>query len=200
MSSTQASQARNSRIEIRSGERRVLIDGKTAKLGARAFDVLQALYERRDRLMTKNELFEVVWPGVVVEENNLQVQISTLRKLLGPGTIATIPGRGYQYTGVDDAHAAAAAVRADHLERSDGASAKPASVSTGNLPDELPPLIGRDGDLDALRGLVKAHRLVSIIGAAGIGKTVLAQAGPRNGCRAHARSLARSARCERRCA
>src|SRR5262247_123466 len=97
----QSGQPRSSRVEIRSAERRVLIDGQPARLGARAFDVLQALYERRDRLMTKNELLEVVWPGVVVEENNLQVQISTLRKLLGPGTIATIPGRGYQYTGVD---------------------------------------------------------------------------------------------------
>src|SRR5215471_15453688 len=118
MSSTQANQARNSRIEIRTAERRVLIDGNAAKLGARAFDVLQALYERRDRLVTKNELFEVVWPGVVVEENNLQVQISTLRKLLAPGTIATVPGRGYQYTGVD----AAEAVRTGHLERADAST------------------------------------------------------------------------------
>ena len=176
MSSTQASQARNPRIEIRSAERRVLIDGTTAKLGARAFDVLQALYERRDRLMTKNELLEIVWPGVVVEENNLQVQISTLRKLLGPGTIATIPGRGYQYTGVDDAAGAAAAVRTDNLEHTDASSAGAPAVGTGNLPDELPPLIGRDADLEALRALVAVQRLVSIVGAAGIGKTVLAQA------------------------
>ena len=67
-------------------------------LGARAFDVLQALIERRERLVTKNELLDLVWPGVVVEENNLQVQISTLRKLLGPLAIATIPGRGYRFT------------------------------------------------------------------------------------------------------
>src|SRR5262249_45747302 len=49
------------------------------------------------------------------------------------------------------------------------------AVGTGNLPDELPRLIGRDDDLAALRELVAAQRLVSIIGAAGIGKTVLAQ-------------------------
>ena len=46
-------------------------------LGARAFDVLQALIERRERVVTKDELLDLVWPGVVVEENNLQVQIST---------------------------------------------------------------------------------------------------------------------------
>jgi TolB-like protein/DNA-binding winged helix-turn-helix (wHTH) protein/rhodanese-related sulfurtransferase len=74
----------------------LLIDGHSAPLGARAFDVLLALVERRDRTVTKNELLDVVWPGLVVEENNLQVQISTLRKVLGQNVIATIPGQGYR--------------------------------------------------------------------------------------------------------
>lgn len=67
-------------------------------LGARAFDVLLALSNRAGELVAKNELMDIVWPEVVVEENNLQVQISTLRKLLGPEIIATIPGRGYRFT------------------------------------------------------------------------------------------------------
>lgn len=67
-------------------------------LGARAFDVLLALSNRAGELVAKNELMDIVWPDVVVEENNLQVQISTLRKLLGSETIATIPGRGYRFT------------------------------------------------------------------------------------------------------
>lgn len=46
--------------------------------------------------MTKAELLDLAWPGLIVEENNLQVQISTLRKLLGTPAIATIPGRGYR--------------------------------------------------------------------------------------------------------
>ena len=75
-----------------------MADGQPMPLGARAFDVLQALIERRERVVTKDELLDLVWPGVVVEENNLQVQISTLRKLLGPQAIATIPGRGYRFT------------------------------------------------------------------------------------------------------
>ena len=72
--------------------RRLLIEEVPVRLGARAFDVLVALVEWRDRVVGKNELFELVWPDVVVEENNLQVHISALRKLLGPQTIATIPG------------------------------------------------------------------------------------------------------------
>jgi len=84
-------------LEIRPTERRLLIDGHSAPLGARAFDVLLALVERRDRTVTKNEQLDLVWPGLVVEENNLQVQISTLRKLLGQNVIATIPGQGYRF-------------------------------------------------------------------------------------------------------
>ena len=76
--------------------------GRPVGLGARAFDVLLALVERRDRIVAKNELLDSVWPGLVVEENNLQVQISSLRKALGPQAIATIPGRGYRFTAALD--------------------------------------------------------------------------------------------------
>ena len=75
-----------------------MASGSPVPLGARAFDVLQALIERRERVVTKDELLGLVWPGVVVEENNLQVQISTLRKVLGHEAITTIPGFGYQFT------------------------------------------------------------------------------------------------------
>src|SRR5690348_5548353 len=84
------------RCTIQPAKRTVLIDGRPAVIGARAFDLLLALIERRDRVVSKEELFDLVWPGLVIEENNLQVQIWVLRKLLGPGVIATIPRRGYR--------------------------------------------------------------------------------------------------------
>lgn len=86
------------RFELQARHRRLLQDGEPVTLGARAFDLLLALAERRDRVVTKAELLDLVWPGLVVEENNLQVQISTLRRLLGPQVIATVPGRGYRFT------------------------------------------------------------------------------------------------------
>ena len=86
------------RIELNAATRQLLIDHKAASLGARAFDVLLALIERRDRVVAKNELLDLVWPGLVVEENNLQVQISFLRKLLGEDAIATVAGHGYRFT------------------------------------------------------------------------------------------------------
>jgi predicted ATPase/DNA-binding winged helix-turn-helix (wHTH) protein len=178
MSFTASNRPPISRIEIRRAERQLWVEGSAAKLGARAFDVLLALYDRRDRPVAKNELLDVVWPGVVVEENNLQVQISTLRKLLGPAAITTIPGRGYQFTasGVVGADAVADRMRDVMSSAAPWPAEAERTPFTGNLPDDLPPLFGRDGDLAVLRALVDRHRLVSIVGAAGIGKTALAQA------------------------
>ena len=84
-------------FELNPATRQLLANGVEVFLGARAFDVLLALIERRERLVTKNELLEAAWPGLVVEENNLQVQISALRKALGSHAIVTIPGRGYRF-------------------------------------------------------------------------------------------------------
>ena len=72
------------------------------KVGPRAFDILLVLLKRRGQLATKDELIAEVWPGRVVEENNLQAQISTLRKVLagdadGERYLQTVPGRGYRF-------------------------------------------------------------------------------------------------------
>ena len=69
------------RFELQPERRRLLQDGNPVAIGARAFDVLLALAERRDRVVTKAELMDLAWPGLIVEENNLQVQISALRKI-----------------------------------------------------------------------------------------------------------------------
>jgi predicted ATPase/DNA-binding winged helix-turn-helix (wHTH) protein len=164
---------RHDTIEIRPAERQVWIGGKPAALGARAFDLLLALYERRDRVVTKNELLDLVWPGLVVEENNLQVQVSSLRKLLGPNAIVTIPGRGYRFTLPDDAMTAPR--RAAPASSPDALGAAANDAPRGNLPAS-PPMVGRDDDLAAVASLLQRHAVVSIIGAGGIGKTRLALA------------------------
>ena len=111
-------------FELQPQQRRLLRDGVPLTIGARAFDVLLALVQRCDRLVTKSELMELVWPEVVVEENNLQVQISALRKLLGPQVIATIPGRGYRFTAAlpnDGTAASSPAASAEHPAQLPGA-------------------------------------------------------------------------------
>lgn len=150
-------------FELRPAGRQLLAHGQPLKLGARAFDVLMALVERRERLVAKSELMDVVWPGLVVEENNLSVQISSLRKLLGPTWIATIPGRGYRFT---------ASLLQDEPVASDVAAAP---SLPGWVEDSLP-LLGRESESQRLLALVQGHRLVTLTGAGGIGKTRLARA------------------------
>jgi len=75
------------RFEIVPDQRVVRVDARPVELGARAFDLLLALAQRRERLVSRQELLDLVWPGVVVEEHNITAQISTLRRLLGPQVI-----------------------------------------------------------------------------------------------------------------
>ena len=72
--------------------------GAEITLGRRAFDIICVLAAAGGEAVSKDALLDQVWPGLTVEENDLQVQISALRKALGDGMIATIPGRGYRLT------------------------------------------------------------------------------------------------------
>lgn len=100
------------RFSLRNRERLLLADGEPVELGSRAFDLLQMLVESAGELVSKDRMLDRAWPGVIVEENNLQVQVSTVRRALGPerSWIVTIPGHGYQFTAPvamhDDAPAA----------------------------------------------------------------------------------------------
>ena len=157
-------------FELQFARRRLLSHGESLNLGARAFDVLVALAVERGRIVTKSELLDRVWPGLVVEENNLQVQVSTLRKLLGPQVIVTIPGRGYRFVASLDGPSA---------DRANDAARDPASIDSliarrSNLPASLAPLIGRKDEVHALGALIEAKRLVTVVGAGGIGKSRLA--------------------------
>ena len=146
-------------VEVRPSQRQLLVAGSPAVVGARAFDLLLALIERRDRPVAKSELLEVVWPGLVVEENNLQVHVSALRKILGQEAIATIPGRGYRFT------------LAPALP--DNAPAPPLALRH-NLPPQLTSFIGQEEELRDYADLLHNTRLLTLTGIGGCGKTRLA--------------------------
>src|SRR5579859_1292339 len=141
-------------------------------LSSRAIGILSALVERRERLVPKDELINLVWPDTFVEENNLTVHISALRKAIFPSRIATISGRGYQFTEPLEAGEPAGAPPPEDAPAPAADQTEPPAKS--NLPEATTPLIGRAAELAELRELSQRHRLLTITGPSGIGKTRLA--------------------------
>jgi predicted ATPase/DNA-binding winged helix-turn-helix (wHTH) protein/class 3 adenylate cyclase len=143
-------------------KRAVLVDGQPIELDARAYDLLAVLIQERRRIVSKQELLERAWPDLVVEEDSLQLQVSTLRGLLGPQAITTVPGRGYRFTLEGETAAS-------------GVVSKSREARATNLPVAAEALIGRAADVDALGRMLDSSRLVTVLGAGGIGKTRLCQ-------------------------
>lgn len=84
-------------LEVHPADRKIFLSGQPVALGTRAFDLLLTLVENHDRVVSTRELMNAIWPGLVVEENNLRQQVSALRKVLGTHVILTIPARGYRF-------------------------------------------------------------------------------------------------------
>lgn len=78
-------------------ERLVRSNGTVVTLAPKAVDILCVLLQADGKLTAKDELMKTVWPDTFVEENNLTVHISSLRKALGDGLIETVPRRGYRF-------------------------------------------------------------------------------------------------------
>lgn len=94
------------RMDVRFGQYRLrkrdrALDGPEGRveLSARSFDILSVLLDKPGEVIAKPDLFDAVWPGVVVEDNTLQVHVSALRKAPGADMIVTVHGRGYKYGG-----------------------------------------------------------------------------------------------------
>jgi predicted ATPase/DNA-binding winged helix-turn-helix (wHTH) protein len=160
------------RFRVLLHRRELLADNRKVAIGGRAFDLLVALIEARGAVVSKDELIERVWPDRIVEENNLQFQISTLRKAFAADRdlICTVTGRGYQFNGEIRTISAG-----PDIEKTPGHSEPtpaPPRPPT-NLPEIVSELIGRDTELGEILDLSAFERLVTLTGAGGIGKTRL---------------------------
>ena len=158
-------------FELFSTRRRLLRAGEPVRLGSRALDILVALVARAGEVVGKEELIAAIWPNTFVEENNLRVHMTALRKALGDDHaaaryIVNIPGRGYSFVAVING------VSATVLEPSQRPPRRPIDT----LPVSLGGIIGREDVVLALAAEVAERRLLTITGTGGIGKTTVAVA------------------------
>jgi len=167
------------------GERILRKDGTIVPLGGRAFDMLVAMVDRNGTVVTTEELMAIAWPGVIVVDSNVRVQVANLRRTLGCGRdgaryIANVAGRGYCF--VEPVR------QIDSVEHPSPTSSEPdaappattveeAKQTAGSLsifPAPLEGAIGREACVAELAQVVHERRLVTVVGAAGAGKTTLA--------------------------
>jgi predicted ATPase/DNA-binding winged helix-turn-helix (wHTH) protein len=157
-------------FRLSAAERSLVKGEEPVAIGGRALDILIVLVECAGEVVSTRELIERVWPEVIVEEGNLRVHLSNIRKVLGDGRdgaryIANVPGRGYSFVAPVRRSA-----RAHPVPRAQ-ASNKPQK-----LPARLERMVGRDETVAALSSLLTSRRFVSVVGPGGMGKTTVAVA------------------------
>src|SRR5258707_4718574 len=154
-------------FELNVAERSLKKANQVIPLGGRAYDILTALLENAGEVVAKADLIAKAWPDVTVEEGSLRVHLSALRKALRDGQfgdkfIANIQGHGYSFI---------APVTRLPADRDRGN----ASSGLSNLPPALGRMVGRNNVVLEIQGLLQAkQRLITILGAGGIGKTTVA--------------------------
>src|SRR5438874_2732457 len=164
MGSPSAIRLRFDPFELNVAERSLKKANQVLQLGGRAYDILIALLENAGEVVAKCELVAKAWPDVTVEEGSLRVHLSALRKALGDGQfgnkyIANIQGEGYSFI------APVTCLPAD----------RDASAGLSNLPPALGRMVGRDDVVREIQDWLQAEqRLITILGAGGIGKTTVA--------------------------
>jgi predicted ATPase/DNA-binding winged helix-turn-helix (wHTH) protein len=134
-------------------------------------DILSVLLSKVGGVVSKEEIIRQVWPDTVVEENNLRVHLTALRKLLGEGHLSgryieNIPGRGYSFV--------ATVERQTDSPETLSTAAKTASLN--NLPGTTGEILGRDALIAAVAAQLPQRRLITLTGSGGVGKTTVATA------------------------
>ena len=144
--------------------RRLRRGGVPVRATSKAFDLLVLLIEARDRVISRNEIFDRLWPDTAVEDNNLSQQVHRIRRLLGSdeaagAPIATIPGRGFRFLWSVETHYPPAARPGPATDVVDA----PSEIDGSRWPALLDRLVGREGDLASVQALVRAASAGSLV-------------------------------------
>lgn len=150
-------------------ERLLLKDNALVSIGSRAFDLLLTLVERAGETVNSQELFERVWPDVIVAKVNLRVHVAGLRKALGDGRdgnrfIVSVAGRGYRF--VTPVNRFQSAVPAAVLMK----------YSMAPLPSPLQSMFGREAVAATLSSQLSRKRFISLGGPDARGHASVASA------------------------
>jgi len=151
--------------QIYPASRVILEAGRPLRLGQRALDILLALLERAGEVVSKRELMARAWPAQDIDEGNLRVHMTALRKALGDGQngrrfIVTIALRGYSFV--------------EPLTMQSAPAPHESQPADHNLPPRRNRLLGREAELERLVTELPRRRCISLVGSGGIGKTSLA--------------------------
>lgn len=140
-------------------QRALYRDGEPVALGGRALDLLSTIVLAQGEIVSGPSLIQAVWPGRVVVENALHQHVRALRKALGEDArlIQTVSGHGYRLM--------ARVERCAETSNDGGRLARP--------PRPTKPILGRERELEWLTAKIAEHRCVTVVGAAGMGKTHL---------------------------
>ncbi len=149
-------------FRLDTARRKLFCGSEDVRIGGRSMDILLALAERKGELVSKQALFLAAWPDTFVQEANLKVTIAYLRRALrrhAPSAdfINTVVGRGYWLGGDVPVEGSTVA----------------AQVAPGALPD-ISNVVGREAEIAQVEAMLESHRLVTIAGPGGIGKTTVA--------------------------
>jgi predicted ATPase/DNA-binding winged helix-turn-helix (wHTH) protein len=159
-------------------------DGVATPLGGRGVLVLAALVSHAGEYVERSVILEAAWPGVVVEEANLTVQISAIRRVLarvpdGERWIETLTRRGYRFVGPVVRRSEESAMPSTGVPPLNSGETLPAArqmvaAHPNNIPARISSFVGRTREIEEVKRLLKRNRLVTLVGMGGVGKTRVA--------------------------
>ncbi len=163
-------------------------DGMDVPIGSRAFDLLVTLIRKPGEVISNRELLAFAWPGLCVEDSNIRVQMTRLRRTIGCGVqgaryIASVAGRGYCFVEPVTKPVAGnlSVEEGTKPVEVDGSNtqSRPGTLQGADKGQRLLPaceqrLVGRDSNLEELDQAIRQERLVTVLGPGGVGKTSVA--------------------------
>jgi len=152
-------------VVIDAGAHQLLRGGEEFAVEPKAFAVLLEFLSHPGQLLSRDQLLDAVWGHSFVTPATLNRIVAQLRRALAddsenPRCIQTVHGLGYRFI-----------APLEHVQEGTASTLRFAPPARARLPERTEPLIGRNGDIETLKRMLQDHRLVTVTGPGGLGKT-----------------------------